>query len=55
MLTSRKSLIQLKCYTDGEQSTLDESPLPPVPFNSMCDDINGKLHDISKKIYWEFN
>ena len=35
--SSRKSLSQLKCYAEDYKDTIDESPLPPVPPNSLCD------------------
>ena len=41
MLSSRKSLNQLKCYAEDVKDAIDESPLPPVPPNSLCD--NGKI------------
>ena len=41
MLSSRKSLNKLKCFAEDVKDAIDESPLPPVPPDSLCD--NGKI------------
>ena len=49
MLSSRKSLNQLKCYAEDVKDAIDESPLPPIPPNSLCD--NGKIMIVDEPGY----
>ena len=49
MLSSRKSLNQLKCYAEDVKDAIDESPLPPIPPNSLCD--NGKIMIVDEPCY----